>query len=259
MASPTIVAIGDSITLGVGDGVQDARGDVGWAAHTARALGAATFINLAANGTRVRDLCGAQVPAALAARPDIVLVTAGGNDVLRGDFDSLQVELDLREALERLVQPGRTILTVTIDRIGLFDLLPSSIAAVMARRVSALNGAIRGAAIATGAIAVDGAAVFRHAGGVAWHIDRIHPSAAGHRAIAAAALERLAPHWPAIRHIDPAPAPPRVAERAWWLVRNGAPWAAKRSRDLIPQVAQAVTREMLEERRSRVRGAARAG
>lgn len=258
MQAPAIVAIGDSITLGVGDGVQDARGDVGWAAHAASALGAATFVNVAANGTRVRDLDHTQLPVALAAQPDLVFVTVGGNDVLRGDFDPVDIELTLRATLERLTRPGRLIVTVTIDRIGLFDLLPQAVGAVMARRVHALNGAIRGAATATGAIVIDGAAVFREVGAGAWHIDRIHPSPVGHRALARAALERLAPWWPVITEVDPPPPPPRVTHRAWWLVRNGAPWAAKRSRDLIPQVAQAVTHEMLEERRARLRGAARA-
>lgn len=258
MPVPVVVAIGDSITLGVGDGVQDARGDVGWAAHTARALGAATYLNLAANGTRVRDLHGAQLDAAVAARPDVVLVTAGGNDVLRGDFDPIAVELTLRAAWERLSGPGCVVVTVTIDRIGLFDLLPAAVGAVMARRVHALNGAIRGAAEATGTLIIDGAMVFREAGRSAWHIDRIHPSPLGHRAIAAAAVERVAPWWAAVAPIDSPPVPPRTTERAWWLMRKGAPWAARRSRDLIPQVAQAVAHEMLEERRSRLRGAARA-
>ncbi|MFW7415620.1 hypothetical protein [Demequina sp. SO4-18] len=54
MHAPAVIAIGDSITLGVGDGIKDESGDVGWAAHTARTLGAtALFLNLAANGTRV--------------------------------------------------------------------------------------------------------------------------------------------------------------------------------------------------------------
>ncbi|MFW2514642.1 GDSL-type esterase/lipase family protein [Demequina sp. SO4-13] len=258
MAAPAIVALGDSITLGVGDGIQASGGDVGWAAHTARALGATMFLNLAANGTRAGQLAHSQLPLALAARPDVVLVTAGGNDVLRGDFDAVRVELDLRETLEQLSAPGRAVVTVTLDRIGLFDLLPRAVAAVMARRVAAANGAIRGAAVATGTIVVDGALVFRQAGAAAWHIDRIHPSAAGHRAIAAAAVAQLSSRWSPLGPIELPPPPPRTVDRAKWLIRNGAPWAARRSRDLIPQVAQAVTHEMLEDRRARLRGAVRA-
>jgi lysophospholipase L1-like esterase len=251
-ARPTVVAIGDSLTLGVGDGTQDARGDVGWAAHTARALGAATFVNLAANGTRARDLVPRQVGPALAMRPDVVLATAGGNDVLRGDFDPAEVESALAAALTALAQPQRRIVLVTIDRIGLFDVFPSAIAEVMARRVGLANGAIRAAAASVDATVVDGAAVFRIAGHRAWHIDRIHPSAYGHRQIAWTALAALSPQWCAVNPLSPAPAAPRLRTRAWWLVRKGAPWAVKRSRDLIPDIAQVVAHELLEHRRMRL-------
>ncbi|GIG55071.1 SGNH hydrolase [Demequina activiva] len=247
-----MVAIGDSLTLGVGDGTQDARGDVGWAAHTARALGASAFVNLAANGTRARDLVPRQLAAALAARPDVVLATAGGNDVLRGDFDPAEVERELTAALGALAHPGRRIVLVTIDRIGLFDAFPAAITDVMARRVGLANIAIRAAAATVGATVVDGAAVFRIAGRRAWHIDRIHPSAYGHRQIAWTAVAALSPQWCAVAPISPAPAAPRLRTRAWWLVRKGAPWAVKRSRDLIPQIAQAVTHELLEDRRGRI-------
>ncbi|WP_297083696.1 GDSL-type esterase/lipase family protein [uncultured Demequina sp.] len=247
---PTVVAIGDSLTLGVGDGTQHPTGDVGWAAHTAYALGAAAFANLAENGTRARDLTRSQVAAAVAVHPDVVLASAGGNDVLRGDFDAAEVEQALRGALATLAAPRRRILVLTIDRIGLFDLLPSPVTAVMARRIAAANGAIVAAAHAAGATLVHGGAVFSDAGPRAWHIDRIHPSPLGHRRLAAAAVHELRADWPLVHPVPDPPRPPRVHARAWWLVRNGAPWAVKRSRDLIPQVARVVTHELLEERRA---------
>ncbi len=90
MQGPVVVALGDSITFGVGDGAQGPESvetaPVGWAAHVARALGASRFVNLAANGARARHLAQTQVPSALMERPDLVLLTVGGNDVLRGDF-----------------------------------------------------------------------------------------------------------------------------------------------------------------------------
>lgn len=248
---PAVVAIGDSLTLGVGDGALRPGADMGWAAHTARAVGAATFVNLAANGTRARDLAREQLPRALAARPDVVLATAGGNDVLRGDFDPDEVESELAAALAQLTGPARHAVVVTIDRIGLFEIFPRAVSAVMARRVSLANAAITAAAASVDAIVIDGAAVFRLAGRRAWHIDRVHPSAYGHRQIAWAALAALSPLWPAVAPITASPAPPRLRSKAWWLMRNGAPWAVKRSRDLIPQVAQVVAHELLEDRRAR--------
>jgi len=247
---PTVVAIGDSLTLGVGDGTQHPTGDVGWAAHTAYALDAAVFANLAANGTRARDLMTDQVPAAIATQPDVILASAGGNDVLRGDFDAVEVEQELRGVLEALASPDRRIVVLAIDRIGLFDLLPAPVTAVMARRIAAANAGIVAAAESAGATLVHGGAVFRAAGPRAWHVDRIHPSPLGHRRLATAAVEALAADWPLVRAVPAPPRPPRAHARAWWLVRNGAPWAVKRSRDLIPQITRVVTHELLEERRA---------
>ena len=52
----TVVALGDSVTVGVGDiGVP-----AGWAAHLSFALGAAEFTNVARLGARARDVSGIQ-------------------------------------------------------------------------------------------------------------------------------------------------------------------------------------------------------
>ncbi|WNM25429.1 SGNH/GDSL hydrolase family protein [Demequina capsici] len=250
---PVVVALGDSITFGVGDGTQRPEAvtgvPVGWAAHVAHAVGASSFTNLAANGARARHLGLTQVPSALMAVPDLVLVTIGGNDVLRGDFDPAEVQDRVADALTRLEREGRRVVLVTLARIGLFDLVGGSIADVMARRVAAANIALRLAAAGTATVVVDGAAALATAGGRGWHVDRVHPSAAGHRAIAVEVLGALGDAAPQMAPLVPAPASPRWHERAWWLARHGTPWVAKRSRDLIPQVAAVVTHELLEERR----------
>ena len=243
MSGPRVVAMGDSITLGVGDGIEDSWGRVGWAAHVAHATGATAFLNLAANGVRARDLAS-QLPDALTERPDVVLCTVGGNDALRGDFDAAEVERCTRETLTTLACEKRTVMLATIDRIGLFDLLPRAIADVMARRAHAVNTALRAAAAPTGAVVLDGAVIFAAAGSSAWHIDRIHPSQRGHRALAAAAVGKLAPRWPQLAAISPAAATPALHARLWWLTQRGLPWAARRSRDLLPQVVGVIANEL---------------
>ncbi|WP_062303923.1 SGNH/GDSL hydrolase family protein [Demequina subtropica] len=250
MTGPRIVALGDSITLGVGDGVQRAWGEVGWAAHTAAALGASSFLNLAANGVRAQEMLERQVPRALAARPDVVLLTVGGNDVLRGDFSPVEVERALRGAIDRLARPGRRIVTVSLDRIGLFDLAPRRVAEAMARRVGEANAAIARAVALTDVEVIDGATLLASLGRRAWHIDRIHPSPLGHRALAGEAAALLAGDWRPCGAVPAPPEPPSRAAVAAWLAVNGVPWAVKRSRDLIPQVTMVVARELRDERRA---------
>lgn len=247
MSGPRVVAIGDSVTLGVGDGVQASDGSVGWAAHTARALGAASFTNLAANGVRARHLLAGQIPAALALRPDIALLTVGGNDVLRGDFDPEEIRGYVRTSVTRLREQGAEVVVVLLSHIKLFELFHNNVARAMARRIDRANEALTAALAGTGALVVDGTATMGLLGMPAWHIDRIHPSPRGHRALAERAVALLA-RFPAAREVEPPGKPAGPARTAWWLLRNGIPWIAKRSRDLVPQIARVVLDELRSER-----------
>jgi lysophospholipase L1-like esterase len=249
---PSVVALGDSITLGIGDGLTPGIG-AGWAAHVAHAIGASAFTNLAANGTRARTIGTSQVPTGLMQRPDLVLLTVGGNDVLRGDFSPSEITENVSDVIARLSRPGRQIVMISLDRIAAFDVLGQRVSTVMARRIGQANGALGMAVAGTEVHWINGAEVFARLGPSAWHIDRIHPSPAGHRALAEAALVRLAGTYTQVAAIEPPGASPSLASRAWWLARQGLPWIAKRSRDLIPQVAQVVTHELLEERRAKMR------
>lgn len=251
MSGPSIVAIGDSITLGVGDGTQEADGTQGWAALVAEALGASRYRNISDNGVRARHLLADQVPVVLAEDPDIVLGSVGGNDALRGDYDAREIERCVREAIRAMSRPGRRIVLVTIDHIGLFELLPGAVRTVMGRRADEVNRALVAAAADTDAILLNGSQMFASEGTRAWHIDRIHPSPLGHRALAQTALDLVAGDWPAVAPVPAAPRPPRLAERTWWLARKGVPWFFRRSRDLVPQFSRTVVHELLEERRLR--------
>src|SRR5690349_16462286 len=67
-------ALGDSITLGIGDPMPDGRWR-GWSALLAGALDAPDGVelhNLAVSGARLIELPGAQLPAALHLRPHLV-------------------------------------------------------------------------------------------------------------------------------------------------------------------------------------------
>ena len=247
---PRVVALGDSVTLGIGDSMHAGCG-AGWAAHVAHALGAAEFVNLAANGIRARDLGATQIPSALMARPDVVLLTVGGNDVLRGDFCPPEITLHLRDALERLERPGREIVIIGLDRITAFSVLGRRVSTVMGRRIGQANGAIGAAVAGTRVHLIDGADVFARMGQASWHIDRIHPSPEGHRALTVEALWCVSQSFAQVAPIVPAGAPLSLISRARWMTHNGVPWIAKRSRDLLPQMARVVTHELLEERRSK--------
>ena len=83
----TFAALGDSITLGVGDPAPGG-GWRGWAEFLAQSLPGGQLVNLAANGARAADVERAQLPRALELRPDVASVIVGTNDILRASFDA---------------------------------------------------------------------------------------------------------------------------------------------------------------------------
>ncbi|WP_240644252.1 SGNH/GDSL hydrolase family protein [Antribacter gilvus] len=255
-----MVALGDSITVGVGDSVgSDAVHGPGWAAHLAALLRTEAFTNLATNGARVRDVRRDQLPRALALRPTLATVFAGGNDVLRSDFDAREVERDLRATVTALRTAGTDVVLATLPRIGLFELAPSVVRAVVRRRVAAVNAAVStvdpprpGRDLPGRLLVVDSVAAVAPAGRGAWHIDRVHPSPAGHRQLAltaAAALGEPADVGPGLAdRLPAAPPPPTLPERVAWLVTAGVPWCVRRGGDFLPGLVRAVVADLRAER-----------
>ncbi|MFD2793733.1 GDSL-type esterase/lipase family protein [Promicromonospora vindobonensis] len=332
-----LVALGDSITVGVGDTVgPDAVHGSGWAAHLAAVLGVEAFTNLASSGARSHDVVGQQLDAALALRPRLATVLVGGNDVLRSDFDARLTLMDLQRCVTELCRAGADVVLVRLPLIGLFEISPRLVRHVMRRRVALVNAAVdevaaavrsgepattsvpcdemapgpagcspagppldrsRGAGPASArswsdrpsptsgrVVVVDAARAIAPSGAKAWHIDRVHPSPAGHRGLAlaaASALARLspehengvvsvttsvtdtAPSSPAegaagtdgaarveafAARLPAAPDPPSASERLVWLLRAGLPWCVRRGRDFLPGLLRAVVHDLRAER-----------
>ena len=85
----TLVALGDSITVGMGDPAADG-GWRGWAALLAQTLDQPEMHNLAVLGALSGDVELGQLPAALDLKPDLATVVVGINDTLRGNFDPVR-------------------------------------------------------------------------------------------------------------------------------------------------------------------------
>src|SRR5258708_33304194 len=87
----TFAALGDSITLGIGDPV-GGRSWRGWAALLADGLTDPELHILAASGACASQIEREQLPRALGLRPDIASVIFGINDTLRPGFDPEHIE-----------------------------------------------------------------------------------------------------------------------------------------------------------------------
>ncbi|WP_162616497.1 GDSL-type esterase/lipase family protein [Xylanimonas allomyrinae] len=208
MTGPRIVALGDSISAGVGDATgPDAPHGGGWAAHLAQLAGASDFTNLARNGARAQHVVAEQLPHALDLLPDVATLVIGGNDVLRSDFSAYDVARDLSTTVTALRDCGCTVVLARLPAIALFELMPQRVRGVMRARIAAINDAVDAVAHAARprtveqvaaarrradgrrpgqgtVVVVDIGAVVHDLGPAAWHSDRVHPSATAHRRLA---------------------------------------------------------------------------
>ncbi|QLJ01562.1 SGNH/GDSL hydrolase family protein [Streptomyces sp. NEAU-sy36] len=246
------VALGDSLTEGVGDPV--GAGRRGWAALLAASLGPDTeFINLATGGAQTRDVLERQTPAALALRPDLVSVVVGVNDTLRHTYDIHAVTVRLDRVYAACAGQGATLLTACLPDPGAMLGLPGALARPLARRQRAVNAVVHALSERYGAVhlhAADRAWITDRA---LWSADRLHPGERGHRQLAVRFHALLAEAGRATgRPPSPEPefpAPTRGASLRW-LATAGTAWVARRCRDLLPQLLRLAAGEL----RHRARG-----
>jgi len=238
-----LVALGDSLTEGVGDPhPRCPNGFRGWAdllAARLAALDPATdYANLALRGKRTADVAAQQVDPAIRLRPDIVTVWAGGNDLLRPVLRMDDVLGPLDEAVGRLSATGAQVVLVTgWAPVASFVLRPAR------ARVAAFDQGVRGIGSRHGAALLDltSLADWSHRGH--WAADRVHPSPTGHGRIADAVgallgLPRAQASAAASTRPDGIPVQGTGSrqwwheERTWWL-EHAAPhvcrWVARSS------------------------------
>ncbi|MBC7268640.1 MAG: SGNH/GDSL hydrolase family protein [Streptomyces sp.] len=241
------VALGDSLTEGVGDPV--GGGWRGWAALLAGELGdrPAHLTNLAVSGAQTRDVLETQLPAALALRPDLVSVLVGVNDTLRRTFDIHAVAARLDEVYAACTAQGAVVLTACLPDPGAMLGLPGALARPLARRQRAVNTVVHALSARHGAVhlhAAEGAWLTDRA---MWSADRLHPGERGHRQLALR-FHALLARTGLAGGVGPSPEPefpaPTRTERLRWLATAGTGWVARRCTDLLPQLLRLAADEM---------------
>ena len=241
-------ALGDSITVGMGDPAPGG-GWRGWATLLAGTLPHPELHNLATLGALAPDVERAQLPAALALRPDVASVVVGINDTLRGDFDPERTGACIGRTVAALRGAGAEVLTMRLPDPGQMFGLPGALARPLARRMRAVNAVVDEVARRYGTVHLDTArdpATYERR---YWSVDRLHPNERGHRLIACRfhALLAAAEFPVAGPGPDPEPSSPpptRLAE-VGWMATKGTAWLVRRSRDLVPALVGLALREWL--------------
>lgn len=228
-----MVSMGDSFTEGIGDPDPAVPGGHrGWADRTAEQLGRGvdgfSYANLAIRGRLYRQILDEQLQPALDLGPDLVTLSAGGNDVLRlGDPDAIAAEID--SAVERLRAAGATVVLFTAPDVGSTPVLR-----VIRGRAAIYNENMRMVASRHDAAIVDLWSLRDLTRESVWAEDRLHFSPLGHQRIAAEVLDTLGVDHD-ITPGDPEDGPGRTWRAArqddlQWARTHLGPWVMRRLR-----------------------------
>jgi lysophospholipase L1-like esterase len=199
--------LGDSIAAGVGDPVDGYR-DVSWADRLDDALrgrdvtsdtGGAprrttAHLNLGVRGLRAGEIRATQLDEVLAFGPDLVVATAGANDMLARRFDPERVEDELHAIVGPLAASGALVVT-----FGLLDLsrvagVPDGARAGLRQGLEAINAVTTRVTARHRGLFVD----FFEDPAVGDHMmsaDQLHANRRGHAHIAAVTARALVARW----------------------------------------------------------------
>jgi lysophospholipase L1-like esterase len=223
-----LVAIGDSTVEGLEDPLPDGSYR-GWADHLARHLArrhpGLTYANLAVRGRLARQVRDEQLPVALSMGPDVAVVVAGVNDLLRPRLDPGALRADLHHMHSALAETGARVVTFTMPDMARV----APLAVALRPRLALLNEIARESVGLFGTTVVDLAAepVASHPG--LWHTDRLHGNAEGHRRIGLALADALGcevDDWREPLSGDAGkPLPRLVLDEISWATGHLVPWA----------------------------------
>jgi lysophospholipase L1-like esterase len=229
------VAIGDSFTEGIGDpDPESVGGHRGWADRVAESLADGTdedfsYANLAVRGRLLGQIVDEQVEAAVALGPDLVTVSAGGNDIIRPGSDPDELAERYDRMIATLRRDGATVVLFTGPDVGMTPVL-----GMVRGKTAIYNEHLQAIALKHGALVTNLWALRVLRDPRMWAPDRLHHSPLGHATVAAAVLDTLG-----VPHELGASVPEPLAARPWrearvedlgWAKEYLVPWVVRRVR-----------------------------
>jgi len=228
------VAIGDSFTEGIGDPEpRSPGGHRGWADRVAEVLSDQTddfaYANLAVRGRLLGQILAEQVEPALELLPDLVTISAGGNDILRPGTDPDDVAARFETGLTRLTGTGATVVMFNGP-----DVAGTPVLGRLRGKVAIYNENLRALAQKHDAIMADMWALRELGDSRMWAPDRLHLSPIGHHTVARMVLAALRVE-NELEPYHPEPLPPRSwrqarRDDAVWAREYFGPWIVRRLR-----------------------------
>ena len=228
------VAIGDSFTEGIGDPEPGSPGGFrGWADRVAEILSGGSdefaYANLAIRGRLLQQILDEQIDPAVELRPDLVTISAGGNDIIRPNTDPDEVAARLETGVARLRSDGATVVLFNGPDIGMTPVLGR-----MRGKVAIYNENLRAIAARHDLVVADMWALRELSDPRMWAPDRLHFSPVGHHTVARMVLRALNVE-NELEPYEPEPLPARHWRQArvediGWAKEYLVPWVVRRIR-----------------------------
>ena len=227
------VALGDSFTEGLGDPEPASPGGLrGWADRVAEVLAATadgefSYANLAIRGRLLQQIADEQIEPALALQPDLITISAGGNDVIRPGTDPDDIAARFEVAVRRLRRDDATVVIFT----GV-DTAFTPVFRGIRGKVAIYNENLRVIADRYDCVVADQWGLKEIQDARMWADDRLHLNALGHHEVARQVLRALNVDTD-LQPGEPEPLPGRSwrqarAEDLVWARVHLVPWVLRR-------------------------------
>jgi lysophospholipase L1-like esterase len=191
------VVVGDSLGVGQGDAVQGLE-LIRWTDRLALALRShypgVCITNLAQSGLTTTEIMRTQLDPALALRPQLIIVTAGGNDLLARSWDPDVFRRAFSALLERLLTSGATVLTTTWHNTPLAVPIPAALARRFSRRLCEASSVVRQVSKDLGVACLDFWQMPDLLDAACYSGDSIHPNARGYLRVAEVIADGMGRH-----------------------------------------------------------------
>lgn len=205
MESIRYLALGDSYTIGTGleDEAQNFPSLLAGRLTAETGIDVA-LVNLGVNGYTTTNLIREELPVARHARPELVTILIGANDVVQGsdEGDYRTRMARIYDAVKELGPPAERVLAISIpDFSPLPGAAPFGSPPDLRARIEAFNDVARDEARRRGFRYADISAISRETNGDdGWlAADGLHPGPAQHRAFADHLWKEVGPVWKRVR------------------------------------------------------------